>query len=220
MKKDDSREKQKMEFEVQRMKLLRATIDDNLENFTKVLNDYSGSLNPKNERRPEAEIRKRKKALLSAKNENKRNCLHLACLSGAASLIEYICKEFKDLKLNIDQKDSYGYTPAFLACIHQRELYENISSERHIRSERRNQSIASEKMLGVQNLSKEILFLASQGPRVSILSVLLKHNTKLFQQKYNDKYNPLHWAIINGDRSLAEFIVKKKPKYSSIRVIA
>ena len=81
MKKDDSREKQKMEFEVQRMKLLRATIDDNLENFTKVLNDYSGSLNPKNERRPEAEIRKRKKALLSAKNENKRNCLHLACLS-------------------------------------------------------------------------------------------------------------------------------------------
>ena len=102
-------------------------------------------------------------------------------------MVAYLCTKFKQLGLDIDARDNFGYSAVILTCIHTSETDSLISHG--------GKATPAESPLGKG--SKTPVF-AEAKLRKSILEVLTKHGSKWIERSYKKTYNPLHWAIING----------------------
>lgn len=147
-----------------------------------------------------------KRRILTLTNDKGRNLLHLACFFCAEKNVQFLCNQFKLLGLDLDARDKFGYTAAMLTCIH---LSETDSLVAHgnaqgglAQSFGRNQ--AQEKKVDITL-------------RTKILEELTKSGSKWVEHSYHNTYNPLHWAIVNGDDMAAFYIVKQKPEFSSLQ---
>lgn len=130
--------------------------------------------------------------------------MHLACFFCADKIVEYLTNSFEALNLDIDARDNFGYTPAILTCIHPSESDELISHKAGMSPQESRPGTP-------KNKDKQ----TSWTLRRFILMKLTEKGSKWAEHSYKKTYNPLHWAIMNGDVLLVEYIVRTRPEFSS-----
>jgi ankyrin repeat protein len=125
--------------------------------------------------------------LLLSKNSKKRTWLHIAAQSGSSDIIaDLLSRNGVAEIMEVDKVDKFGYTPAILACICQKD---------------------DDKMPSCLPATEKI----DDSYRTSILKTLSKAGSDWDRRNYQGNYNPMHWAIFNKDISLAAHILVLNP---------
>jgi len=122
--------------------------------------------------------------LIKVKDKRNKTVLHFAARDGNHILTQYICELYKRYGLSVDLKDKYGTTPAILCCV--------LSS-----SKNEDQNLNSKK---------------EQDKRSETLKVLLASGSNWAVTDYKD-YNPLHWAMFNGNTKLCIYLMQNRPEF-------
>lgn len=153
-----------------------------------------------------------KKRIFSATNDKGRNLLHIAAFFCAEKIVDILCTEFKQLQLSVDSKDNFGYTPAILACIHKSETDSLIS---HVKSGNTSSPASPSNKKSPESVKFQEKKLDLHLRR-NILRKIDEQSMAWRNQDYSNQYNPLHWAIANGDEFLVTFIVERKPDFRKL----
>ena len=122
---------------------------------------------------------------LNLKDKKGRTLLHNAAYYGYIESVEWLVEQYKDLKMNIDPKDIYNYTPAILCCIKGSHDEKTIVDEEEI------------------------------DTRVDCLKCIVDAGSDIMTKfkNYDKKdYNPLHWAVFHGDKKLASYVLSEQTK--------
>lgn len=150
-----------------------------------------------------------KKRIFLLSNDKGRNLLHIAAFFCAEKIVDILCKEFKTLELPVDRKDNFGYSPAILVCIHKSETDSLIS---HGKGGDGSQ-VPSPTSKKAEDNSSDSEKITGFSRRTTILQKLSELSQSWKDASYVNTYNPLHWAIANGDQALSTYITKERPDF-------
>ena len=152
-----------------------------------------------------------KNKIFRSGNDAGRNILHLAALFGADAVIEKLIDTYKDLGIDVDIPDGFNYTAAELACIYQKDGSHLFKPNGITTPSSANITIFNQKTEhGIEKDTQK------DRDRRRILEKLTKSGSKWASKPYSKAYNPLHWAIMNGDSKLAEYVLVTNSKFSKV----